>query len=256
MEEEDHEHEANPNPTLLNLPLFSIMPSPEHPSGMLTPPLYSSASVPFRWEEQPGKPRPCTSLIPFPSATTTQEDSPNKPKGLELPPCRLFLDHPTKTPSPTTVLEGPYVLGSKPKFTSFRFSKERQRQASFDSIDDDSQRSTSPDLEAGHFSNKSKLPHKGKGGIFGSWRYNLRTPKASSRPGKIGEIGGSSRSFIHPDFESDETNISKNKVSRMRRNGSFSSSLTQARSHFWAAVYEGIKQVMPWKSRKSKKGLV
>jgi len=61
------------------LPLFSVplMHSME-PSGMLTPPLHSLALVPFRWEEEPGKPRPCTALATVTNVFTT--------KCLELPP--------------------------------------------------------------------------------------------------------------------------------------------------------------------------
>lgn len=63
-----------------NLPLFSIphlslMDSPQH-SGMLTPPIYSAVSVPFRWEEEPGKPRFSTAV------SISASTSPS----LELPP--------------------------------------------------------------------------------------------------------------------------------------------------------------------------
>ncbi|XP_071932785.1 uncharacterized protein At4g00950-like [Coffea arabica] len=229
------------------LPLFSMatVQSPEH-SGMLTPPLYTSASVPFRWEEEPGKPRPCTALITLPTSTTTES-----PRCLDLPP-RLFLEPSkiTKTPSPTTVLEGPYVLG-RPKFTSSSFRFFRERQGSFDS-------SSSKSPERGQLSSMvlGKKLHKGRG-LFGSWRQ--KTPKF--RSGKR-EAGGSC-SFVHPssvsvdgaDTGSDDGNIPRVKIGRIRRNGSFSS-LSQAKSQFWAAVYEGFKQVLPWKSRKSKKGVL
>ncbi|KAE9593578.1 hypothetical protein Lal_00036621 [Lupinus albus] len=81
----DEEHSKIPK-----LPLFSIpaMKSPER-SGMITPPFHASVSVPFHWEQEPGKPIPCNALITF---------SNNIPKSLELPP-RLLL------PSPTTVLD-------------------------------------------------------------------------------------------------------------------------------------------------------
>ena len=105
------------------LPLFNpppIMHSPER-SGMVTPPLYTSASVPFGWEEEPGKPRPCTALVSF----TTQ-------KSLELPPRLQLLDDDDATklskvselPSPTTVLEGPSVCSSCHQPPSFRVSED------------------------------------------------------------------------------------------------------------------------------------
>lgn len=91
--------------------------SPDHPSGMATPPLHALASVPFKWEELPGKPRPCTDIIVRPEPAA---------KCLEPPPCSKM----AKMPSPTTVLDGPYNLG-RPKFSSFRIFREKQR--SFDS---------------------------------------------------------------------------------------------------------------------------
>jgi hypothetical protein len=96
------------------LPLFSVplMQSTE-PSSMLTPPLHSSAFVPFCWEEEPGKPRPYTALATVTDVFAT--------KCLELPP-RLLSD--TKLPSPTTVLESPYVSKSKFQSSSFRIRRE------------------------------------------------------------------------------------------------------------------------------------
>lgn len=73
--------------SIARLPLFSIQSPETERSGMATPPLETLASVPFRWEQVPGKPRPCSALVSF-----------SNPKCLELPP-RLF------TPSPATVFK-------------------------------------------------------------------------------------------------------------------------------------------------------
>ncbi|KAI5422044.1 uncharacterized protein LOC127076090 isoform X2 [Lathyrus oleraceus] len=81
------------------LPLLNTLPiihSPER-SGTKTPPFHITVSVPFGWEEEPGKPKPCTDLVTFSNPTTF--------KCLELPP-RLLVD--TKVPSLTTVFDGPY----------------------------------------------------------------------------------------------------------------------------------------------------
>ncbi|KAJ6679843.1 DUF688 FAMILY PROTEIN [Salix purpurea] len=63
--EADDEPSFTP-PRLLLIPkphAYGPRQSPER-SGTLTPPLHSSASVPFRWEEEPGKPREhCPTLI-------------------------------------------------------------------------------------------------------------------------------------------------------------------------------------------------
>lgn len=92
-------------PLVFSTPAMRLKSSPDHhqysPSGggLLTPPLHSNlASVPFKWEEQPGKPRPCcTDLI---SITTIF----NEPKCLEPPPRLYYLYQNTKTPSPTTTV--------------------------------------------------------------------------------------------------------------------------------------------------------
>ena len=102
--------EANSTP---KLSLYSFPSKPPEPRGTLTPPLRIQASVPFQWEEAPGKPRPCT------KTTTESSSKPKCARSLELPP-RLLLSESkmTNTSSPTTVLDGPYVGRS----ISFRFS--------------------------------------------------------------------------------------------------------------------------------------
>ncbi|KAA8516191.1 hypothetical protein F0562_019370 [Nyssa sinensis] len=215
------EAELEPSSTL-KLPLFSIplMQSPG-PSGMLTSPLHTLASVPFRWEEEPGKPRPCTAL-------TLCNPSTNGPTSLELPPRLLMESKFTKTPSPTTVLEGPYV--GRPIFqsSSFRFRKER-RQGSFVSCSSSS--SLSP--ERGQLG-PMVLSQRGnkERGFFGSWGQMAIKIK-----------------------DGDDESVAKVKMARIRRNGSFTN-LSQARSHLWAAIYKGFKQVIPWSRKSKKEGLI
>ncbi|GER46721.1 hypothetical protein STAS_23771 [Striga asiatica] len=80
---------------------------------MLTPPIQSHVSVPFRWEEAPGKPRPATT-----------ERRPAAARCLDLPP-RLVVDEAKITimPSPETVLDGPYVGRSLSLACTFSFRK-------------------------------------------------------------------------------------------------------------------------------------
>ncbi|BFG23489.1 hypothetical protein CerSpe_097630 [Prunus speciosa] len=82
------------------LSLFSLPNQPPEPPGMLTPPLQTLVSVPFQWEEAPGKPRHCS----------TTESKAKCARSLELPP-RLLNEAAkiTNMPSPTTVLDGPDV---------------------------------------------------------------------------------------------------------------------------------------------------
>ncbi|CAN6568344.1 unnamed protein product [Malus baccata var. baccata] len=212
------------------LPLFSAPPFHSHePSGTLTPPHPSSVSVPFRWEEQPGKPRPCTALA------TLQNPTDFSQKCLELPP-RLLLE--ARQLSPTTVLEGPYV--GRPRFQSSSFRMECYG-------------GFSP--ERGGGLGALVLSRKGKErGWFDSWGRRVLKGKR--------DVGGAS--YVFPssvDGESDGGGSVggesgrmklKKKVPRITRVGSFSS-LSHDKPHFWATVKQSLKQAVPWKNRKFKK---
>ncbi|KAK6142669.1 hypothetical protein DH2020_023017 [Rehmannia glutinosa] len=207
------------------------MHSPEHPSGTATPPLQTLASVPFKWEEQPGKPRPCTDIIVLPGPA----------KCLELPPCRMLLMDPTnKMPSPTTVLDGPYAVG-RPMFSSFRFFREAQ--CSFDSTSSDSPRS-SVDVLLG---NKSKGQKTMKRFNFGR---GLRFKSGKK------EVDGGSFGFSSPSSTTGCDGVERLKMEgQMRRNGSFSGhSQAATTARLCATLYEKLKHAIPWRStRKSKK---
>ncbi|XP_061370391.1 uncharacterized protein At4g00950 [Gastrolobium bilobum] len=209
------------------LPLFSPpqMHSPER-SGMVTPPLHTSASVPFGWEEEPGKPRPCTALVSFSKST---------PKCLELPPRFLVDAKLNKLPSPTTfLLEGPC---NSYQSLSFRMSEDCH----------------------GYFSAKrgqlgTTILSKGVGikdnGWFGSWREKAFKVKREVSGGShvfpssadkdidhVGTIGGSHK---------------KVRVRKMKPSGSFSN-LFYVKSRVWTTIWEGLKQVVPWRTKKLKK---
>lgn len=204
--------------TSLKLPLFSVNSSED--SGMLTP-LHTLASIPFSWEEEPGKPRPCTDLIPLPNSINF-----NEPKLCLEPPPRLYNYYmeSTKSTSPTTVFDGPYIT-SKPKFSSFRFLRDRRRQGSFDST---------ASSETGQVSafvvGKKKVESKSW------WRRRNTNVKGKSGGTDCGSL-------------SDECTM---KMATLKRSGSFSG-LSQTKTHIWETIYEGFKQVIPWKSKKSKK---
>ncbi|GFP93664.1 uncharacterized protein at4g00950 [Phtheirospermum japonicum] len=117
--EVDYHYEPNETPKLtLSKPPY-CKPT-RHPPPMQTPPLHQSASIPFRWEEAPGKP----------IATTGVEADMKKAAGKcsdYLPP-RLVTLHGddskiTKMPSPTTVLDGPYVGRSLSLACTFSFRR-------------------------------------------------------------------------------------------------------------------------------------
>lgn len=102
--------EGNQQSSIPRLPLFSAPPakqmksSPER-SGTVTPPLQTSGSVPFRWEQEPGKPKLCNALVTYINPAD---------KSLELPPRLLVV------PSPNLLQQGPCVTSNRFRSPSFR----------------------------------------------------------------------------------------------------------------------------------------
>ncbi|XVF53382.1 hypothetical protein PTKIN_Ptkin05aG0095000 [Pterospermum kingtungense] len=198
--------------TTPKLSLYSFPGKTEEPSGMLTPPIYTSASIPFQWEEAPGKPRPCPSTSD--TTTTSTQSKPNAARKLELPP--RLLAHEAKVtnmPSPTTVLDGPDAC----RFMSY----------------------TLPYRKGGSFRSPDNKRVKA---IFGSSRWG------SFR--KAGRVVQGSFDFSTDPVEDDD-NGAQVKIARIRRKGSLSS-LSLARSHVLESIYESFKQVVPWRRGREK----
>lgn len=172
--------------------------SPKH-SGTETPPLQTPASVPFQWEEEPGKPRPCTALIILPSSNA-------EPKCLDLPP-RLFMEPYTKV---TKTTDEPYL--ERPKFSSFRY--------------------LSANPEKGELNDMvlSKKWQKGKGFLDS---LGLRTPTWKNEVD-----GGTSVFSSFSSCDSDESANTEVKTVKLGRKESFSS-LPQTRSHssLWVSCF-------------------
>ncbi|KAK6117690.1 hypothetical protein DH2020_048542 [Rehmannia glutinosa] len=119
--EEDDRHEPNSTPKL-TLPKLPYTKPRAPPHTMQTPPLRPSLSIPFRWEEAPGKPRATA------YGGATPPSSANKAAGscLDLPPRLLMFRDDAKItvmPSPNTVLDGPYVGRSLSLACTFSFRK-------------------------------------------------------------------------------------------------------------------------------------
>ncbi|KAK8658373.1 hypothetical protein V6N13_036580 [Hibiscus sabdariffa] len=90
------------NTTTPKLSLYWFPIKAKEPSELATPPIHIPVSIPFQWEEAPGKPRPCA---------TASQSKPCSARCLELPP-RLFAEAMVSNmPSPTTVLDGPDTAG-------------------------------------------------------------------------------------------------------------------------------------------------
>ncbi|XP_054784563.1 uncharacterized protein At4g00950-like [Prosopis cineraria] len=226
MNSDAEEHNTVPKlPLLLSVP---SMPSPEH-SGAATPPLHTLASVPFRWEEEPGKPRPCTALVPFDNNPTCDLPS----KSLDLPPRLLFEAKLTKLLSPTSVLEG--SSGSSDSFRSppsFRaagsFSDEKGRLGAL-------------------VLNRGGLRDKG-GGWFGSWRKKgLRVRREVSWGSYVFPSSADNRDC------DDDAGVICGGTNKMKRSGSFPSAF-QANSCVWTTISQNLKQVVPWRIKKQRKG--
>nr|GMC96428.1 DUF688 domain-containing protein [Ipomoea batatas] len=116
--DEDFEPKSTPKLSLTKFPISK----PRVPLAALTPPLHAPVSIPFLWEEAPGKPRTSVEASPPP-----RRNSKTVCRSLDLPP-RLLNNESgkmTTTPSPTTVLDWPDVgRSSLSSFSSFRSLEE------------------------------------------------------------------------------------------------------------------------------------
>ncbi|KAI3735425.1 hypothetical protein L6452_14922 [Arctium lappa] len=96
------EEPKEPNHTSPKLLLFSQRFNKPELQGSCTPPPHTVATVPFQWEEAPGKPRSA-------STTTANDPPPQKSKSfrsLHLPP-KMFTNY--AKVGIINVLDGPYV---------------------------------------------------------------------------------------------------------------------------------------------------
>ncbi|RHN49564.1 hypothetical protein MtrunA17_Chr7g0275851 [Medicago truncatula] len=222
------EAKAEQESSIPRLPLFSVSPaamkiqmqmeSPER-TGTVTPPLQTSGSVPFLWEQEPGKPRLCNALVPF--------TNPSSDKCLELPP-RLLL-----VPSPTLLQQGPHVTSNRFRSPSFR-------------IEDNNCYGSSFSTDKGLLGSTMNILIKRDSGWFGSWRKNV----------KRDQVSGGSHVFPSSSTDKDTGTIDiadNNKI--MKRSGSSSSLSHHGKSPTWTTIRKGMKQVvtLPWRSKKLKK---
>ncbi|XP_030500229.2 uncharacterized protein At4g00950 [Cannabis sativa] len=219
------------------LSLFSLPNQlPEPSGGSASPPRRVSASVPFQWEEAPGKPRAEPSRQG--GADQEEEERSLMMKSLELPPRLLGEVKFTNmtSSSPTTVLYGPEV-GRSLSFTfSFR-SPTGDQKLSRDRV--------------GYFGSSR----------WGSFRKNNNNNNKVPPVVVGGSFDISPKEFYHHHHQHGITTTSSNntnhdyngkvKISRIRRRGSLSS-FSNAKSHLLASIYESFKQVVPWRRKQEK----
>ncbi|KAF8015297.1 hypothetical protein BT93_H0949 [Corymbia citriodora subsp. variegata] len=219
-EKEDHRR-STPKLSLLSLPNHR-----RDPSDMPDPPLQTSISIPFEWEELPGKPKRAGDQ-PKPSAVAG-------PPCLEPPP-RLWDEAKyTNTPSPTSVLDGPCV-GRRSSHT-FSF---RKIGGSF----------RSPEK-------RGKKEVKERVSIFGSMRWGKLRGKVDDDEGISGfsssfrgaTSGGDGDGDCNGDGNGDGDGGDCYSHADARRRAAFTG-LSQSKSHLWATLCENFKQVVPWRRR-------
>ncbi|KAF8008419.1 hypothetical protein BT93_K2177 [Corymbia citriodora subsp. variegata] len=200
--------------TTPRLSLFSLPRKPLEPPGMLTPPLHSKVvSVPFKWEEAPGKPRPCChAAVPKPKPPPAAAAAAGC---LELPP-RLLNDaaRVAATPSSTAAQ---HELSFRKLGRSFRSPESCSKRDIRDRV------------------------------AFASTRWGFHGKERTSR---IME-GSPGISFPVLFGSGGEESIAKVKITRVSRRRSFFS-LSETKSHLWASIYGGLKQVVPWRRSQDK----
>ncbi|KAL3622258.1 hypothetical protein CASFOL_033669 [Castilleja foliolosa] len=229
------------NPQLILHRHSSATISDQYLSGISTPPLQTPASVPFKWEQVPGKPRPLTRFGPQPEPTKSLDPPPFKTMQQLIMNMEYSAPKITQSPSPHSILDGPYNLG-RPMFSSSRFSRDHQGPDPFESYSGPFE--GTPYLLGGKKGRRKGLLGKFKGGkreveggISGfSFSSNSSCDSDESCPRGMEQIvegGGGGR--------------------KMRRHDSFqhlSAHQNIKSSHIWASIYGGLKQAVHWKSSK------
>ncbi|XP_030548107.1 uncharacterized protein At4g00950 [Rhodamnia argentea] len=227
--------------------LVSVAPktaeSPD-PSGMRTPPFHTTAAVPFRWEEEPGKPRPCSALAIVPSPGPGEPYSATR-TCLELPPRLLSEAIIAKMPTPAGGQQTSSFRMGGECYGSFRSYVVAERAG--DGDDEEG-------IDVG--ATREGVLVRSKPSEWRWWWFGGSSGRRKKR-----EMGGSS--YVFPSFscnyvvggESSELRSECRSSTNMRRPGSFPLLSYSSHSHFsWATLYGGLKEAIPWRRRSRKAG--
>ncbi|KAF8107146.1 hypothetical protein N665_0126s0064 [Sinapis alba] len=256
-------------------------------SHSMSSPIHSSiaASVPFSWEQEPGKPKQHSSSSSSSSSSPLTSDSSSSPethKSLELPPRLHFFEKDggslTKLNSPITVFDGPYSMTRSRRLDSpsFRMMVKGSgdcygsfRSDMYGDLDDVDEETKQQNMSSGGslalvkkrrglgffgFSRRRALKRKTE---FGRGSYVF--PSSVDRESVCGrkeEEEGEDKSFGYGDGItcSQSSRFCEVDIANISRTGSFSTlpaPPSSSKSHFWTNVYAGIKQVVPWKNKKT-----
>ncbi|KAM0938518.1 hypothetical protein DsansV1_C23g0179051 [Dioscorea sansibarensis] len=217
----------NETSTPPKITFFTLPESRPEPPGMATPPLRPPGAVPFLWEEVPGKPK-AKREVRLPPRPVIQS--------LEPPPRKVAeMKGAINVSSPTTVLDGPYVL--KTNKSSFQSSSFRFLSGSSNRKGDKYSESNTPS-SCSSFSSLSSSSSSSFSSSYSSCMF-YPLSSSSSQICEDDEVVGEKRK--------EEKEITEVTISRMmRRNRSLQSMSFHSSSHFWACINGGMKH-WPWK---------
>ncbi|KAL0642364.1 hypothetical protein Bca4012_040654 [Brassica carinata] len=283
----EKEPEQEENSAAMKLPVLPIKPNSH--SHSMSSPIHSSiaASVPFSWEEEPGKPKQHSSSSSSSSSsplTSYSSSSPQTHKSLELPPRLHSLEKDgrslTKLNSPITVFDGPYSMTRSRRLDSPSFRMMVKgggdcygsfRSDMYGDLDDVDEETKQENMSSGGslalvkkrrglgffgFSRRRALKRKTEFGR-GSYVFPSSVDRESESGRKEVEEGEDNR-FGYGDGDgitcSQSSRFCEVNIANISRTGSFSTLPTpssSSKSHFWTNVYAGLKQVVPWKNKKT-----
>ncbi|CAN0889555.1 Uncharacterized protein At4g00950 [Linum grandiflorum] len=230
-QQEAEEEERPPRLQLFSSP-HSLRMHLQQEQLLQSSPLHTSASVPFRWEQHPGKP---IHNDDDDVDVHLLQSEPRK-KSLDLPPRLLIMEEDR----------------SRLQSSSFRLVKR--------------------DWQLGSSFRRTESSLDGRRGVFSSFKVLLGgvNDGGSSNGGR--EVGGNHSSYVFPayldgggcsnlSYDEEEGSFkeeakvvessSRRRSTEISRSGSFSAATKS--HHFWATIYEGLKQVVPWRRRRGKK---
>ncbi|KAL4557181.1 hypothetical protein LXL04_035353 [Taraxacum kok-saghyz] len=241
-------------------PKLSIFSLPSKPTTLLdgpTPPPNTVATIPFLWEEAPGKPR-----------TTTTNDPPKSKavRSLDLPP-RLTATVGTTSkitnvggmeiiPSPTTVLGGPYegvyssksIMGSPEKVVVSSNSGKSTKGKIRMPLRNLMRKERSPvKFSSSRWDSGDRSPYSVK---FCSWRWDSFRDIGGGKSGGVscgGVGGGGSLSSSFDDLQ--KSLDSNSKITKVTKKNSFTF-VNRTASGFLADMYGNFKHAMQWRSRR------